>query len=242
MFKVKILAAVFGFLALFLSNSPTALAEELNSHTRVKKNSSGDTIGLEVAVASLKRPRGALTVDLISAIHIADKKYFEDLNRRFRSYDAVLYELVVTDATSDPSKINSGKALQDPIAEFADLSAVELGKAMKASGSTFFSLFVSLMKANSGSELKEMSEELNIKVLLAMISPNRALVLKRLMAEFLGELGGSFDAFSGEVGELLIVKRNLKALEVLKATEKKFPNGNWLPYRQKGLVACLGFK
>ena len=30
----------------------------------------------------------------MGAIHIGDKTYYEELNRRFRRYDAVLYELV----------------------------------------------------------------------------------------------------------------------------------------------------
>jgi len=33
-------------------------------------------------------------VDLVGAIHIADKSYYDALNVRFRGYDAVLYELV----------------------------------------------------------------------------------------------------------------------------------------------------
>ena len=33
-------------------------------------------------------------MDLVGAVHIADKKYFEALNARFKTYDAVLYELV----------------------------------------------------------------------------------------------------------------------------------------------------
>ena len=33
-------------------------------------------------------------VDLVGAVHIADKRYYRDLNRRFKKYDAVLYELV----------------------------------------------------------------------------------------------------------------------------------------------------
>lgn len=35
-----------------------------------------------------------IQADLIGAVHIADKKYFDQLNALFKSYDAVLYELV----------------------------------------------------------------------------------------------------------------------------------------------------
>jgi hypothetical protein len=49
--------------------------------------------GLQTASVRFTRGDGAI-VDLVGAVHIADKAYFEDLNRRFRTYDAVLYELV----------------------------------------------------------------------------------------------------------------------------------------------------
>ncbi len=48
---------------------------------------------LQTAIASYVSPTGVI-VDLIGAVHIADKKYFDALNLRFKSYDAVLYELV----------------------------------------------------------------------------------------------------------------------------------------------------
>ena len=34
------------------------------------------------------------TVDLLGAVHIADKAYYDDLNKRFGSYDALLFEMI----------------------------------------------------------------------------------------------------------------------------------------------------
>jgi hypothetical protein len=48
---------------------------------------------LETAITQFKNAAGA-TVDLVGAVHIADKSYYETLNERFKTYDAVLYELV----------------------------------------------------------------------------------------------------------------------------------------------------
>ncbi len=48
---------------------------------------------LQTAVVRFTRPDGA-TVDLVGAVHIADKAYYQALNERFTRYDAVLYELV----------------------------------------------------------------------------------------------------------------------------------------------------
>lgn len=48
---------------------------------------------LEVSVMTFRGEDG-FEVDLVSAVHIADAAYFQELNRRFDGYDAVLYELV----------------------------------------------------------------------------------------------------------------------------------------------------
>lgn len=52
-----------------------------------------DADSLETAVVRYVSPTG-VTVDLVGAVHIADKAYFDALNARFKTYDAVLYELV----------------------------------------------------------------------------------------------------------------------------------------------------
>src|SRR5690349_13867624 len=48
---------------------------------------------LEVAIRRFSLPSGQ-TVDLVGAVHIADAPYYQELNRRFATYDAVLFELV----------------------------------------------------------------------------------------------------------------------------------------------------
>ena len=48
---------------------------------------------LQTAIVCFESPKG-VRVDLVGAIHIGDKAYFDALNQRFKRYDAVLYELV----------------------------------------------------------------------------------------------------------------------------------------------------
>jgi len=38
--------------------------------------------------------KNGVTVDLIGAIHIADAKYYQELNKEFQQYDSLLYEMV----------------------------------------------------------------------------------------------------------------------------------------------------
>jgi hypothetical protein len=47
---------------------------------------------LQTAVTRLEM--GGATVDLIGAVHIADKAYYKGLNERFKGYDAVLFEMI----------------------------------------------------------------------------------------------------------------------------------------------------
>jgi hypothetical protein len=46
----------------------------------------------ELQTAVVKFTKGEASVELVGAIHIADKKYYEALNKRFEGYEAVLYE------------------------------------------------------------------------------------------------------------------------------------------------------
>ncbi len=47
---------------------------------------------LQTAVTQFKK--GDATVDLIGAIHIADAKYYQDLNKKFEAYDRLLFEMI----------------------------------------------------------------------------------------------------------------------------------------------------
>jgi hypothetical protein len=61
-------------------------------------------LALETAVARYVPAggEGELTVDLVSAVHVGDRSYYEELNRRLAKYDVVLYELVAPKGTRIP--------------------------------------------------------------------------------------------------------------------------------------------
>lgn len=66
-------------------------AEEPTNFIRFVEEDESDS--LQTAVVSYESPQ-KIKVDLVGAIHIADKAYFDGLNVRFKGYEAVLYELV----------------------------------------------------------------------------------------------------------------------------------------------------
>ncbi len=70
---------------------PAAAEREVADYVRWVEEESGDS--LQVAIVSFSHP-GGQKLDLVGAVHIGDKAYYEELNKRFKGYDAVLYELV----------------------------------------------------------------------------------------------------------------------------------------------------
>lgn len=63
---------------------------------------------LQTAIATYRNNRGVI-VDLIGAIHIGDKNYYDVLNAYFEDYDALLYEMV-----GDPVEQYEDEAAPEP--------------------------------------------------------------------------------------------------------------------------------
>ncbi|MCF6226910.1 MAG: hypothetical protein L3J22_11510 [Xanthomonadales bacterium] len=69
---------------------------------RIHKDTNGVASALQLANARYITNHGVankVSVDLISAVHIADKSYYQNLNELFKTYDVVLYELVAPEGT-----------------------------------------------------------------------------------------------------------------------------------------------
>jgi hypothetical protein len=60
---------------------------------------------LEIAIKTFTIPSGQ-KVDLVGVVHIADQAYYQELNKRLESYDAVLFELV-----GDPKRLTGNAPL-----------------------------------------------------------------------------------------------------------------------------------
>ena len=138
---------------------------------RVVRDSHDRPLALETAIGHYvsTSPANPFSVDLIGCIHVADKKYYETLNERFKHYDAVLFELVMPEGGSLE---NLGKRESNhPIARVqqslpkildldyqlkdidytaknfvhADLSPDEMAKAIKARGDSGGSVFIKVL-------------------------------------------------------------------------------------------------
>jgi hypothetical protein len=149
-----------------------ALAATLPDYIRYTED--GSSSRLEVAIKSFALPSGQ-KVDLIGAVHIADASYYQELNRRFTTYDSVLFELVgdpeaLTASAPDPD-LQGGESivsyLQQAAGEYlhltfqlgaidysrknmvhADTSAEEFEEMQQERGESMATLFMRAMQAH----------------------------------------------------------------------------------------------
>jgi len=210
---------------------------------RVVRSDDGTPIRLETAVVRYvpaNEPVRGLTVDLIGAVHVADAMYYQQLNKRFADYDAVLYELVA----SEEARVPKGGQPQNrhPVAAaqggmtsvlelahqlehidytrdnlvHADMSPEEFAASMKEHGESFSQMFFRMMGQSLAQQNAVSGGTGQSRLLLALFARDRALLLKRAMAEQFEGMEGALSIFDGEDGSTLITGRNRKALAVLK--------------------------
>ncbi len=63
---------------------------------RISNDETGEPRALQVSIVRYAAAgQNNFYVDLVSAVHIGEKSYYQQLNQRFQDYDAVLFELVI---------------------------------------------------------------------------------------------------------------------------------------------------
>lgn len=74
------------------------------SYIRLQKDAGGQPTALQTATVRFVSAagRGEVTVDLVGVVHVADRDYYDKLNRQLDDYDIVLYELVAEPGTRIP--------------------------------------------------------------------------------------------------------------------------------------------
>lgn len=215
--------------------------------------------------------RAGLVVDLIGAVHIGEKEYYAELNRAFQDYDALLYELVAPEGT----RVSKGASGGSPVSmlqtgmkgmlelEFqldeidyhqdnfvhADMSPDDFAKSMRDRGESIWSMVFKMMGQSMAQQSKNPNRSLDAELLLALFDRDRALALKRVLAEQFEDLEGVMTAFDGPDGSTIITERNKKALEVLaqeiEAGKKRlaiFYGAGHLPDMESRLLADFGLK
>lgn len=253
----------------------TGLADGLPSekYARVIRNPQGVVTSFETAHVHLRSQNNpTVLVDLIGAVHIADRTYYESLNKKFTHYDAVLYELIAEPGVKlrKGSHSSALSEAQSHLKDFlqlsfqldevnyqasnfvhADLSPQEFTYSMAQKGETFSSMLLSLATEASLTSSSSISDEAQgLKVLLSLISPRRSLVLKRTLSEELARMDSLMTMFVEKNNESTILTvRNKRALSVLDSEITKgkkhlaiFYGAAHLPDLERRLTSSLGFK
>lgn len=225
------LLLVAGFLL-----SLQAAARGPEEFIRLAEDEQGKPRALQVALARYADGQGR-QLDLVSAVHVADRDYFVDLQQRFGGYDIVLYELVGSPDGEGERPSGTGMGLvsllqggmKDALglafqldeidyerANFvhADMTTAEFADSMKEREETWLGTFMQLWAASAvmQSRSSKPPEAALLKVLLA---DDRQAAFKRVMAESLVEQQQVLEVLAGEEGSVLITERNRKALSVL---------------------------
>lgn len=216
---------------------------------RLLRNDDDELIALQTAIIRYvpRNQNGTVTengvsVDLVGAIHVGDRAYYRELNRRFEQYDALLYELVAPDGTVVPlgrgtSNAHPVGALQNSMkrmlelehqleqidytrANFfhADMSPDEFADSMKIRDEGFMQMYFRLLGQSIGrqSKLAAKGEASDLQMLAALFTADRARQLKSALAKQLAEMETLFLDLGGVKGSTLISERNKVALEVLR--------------------------
>jgi arsenate reductase-like glutaredoxin family protein len=224
-------------------STPKAGGKQSGQFLRLARDKDRNPLALETAIvrfAPADAKHRLLTVDLVAAVHIAEKSYYERLNRELATYDVVLYELVAPEEFKVPRQSDCGNdhpisILQNGIKDIlglefqlkgidytcqnmvhADMSPDQFSESMRKRGESVMTMIMRVLgdaMTRSGESTGGASSG---QLLLALFDKNRTLALRRIFAEEFEESEGSFAALEGRAGSTLISGRNEVALGVLR--------------------------
>ncbi|RIL08750.1 MAG: hypothetical protein DCC75_08140 [Proteobacteria bacterium] len=236
LFRVIILGILLGALACALAEQP----QGAQKFVRVRRDAAGAPLALETSIVSyVSKKDSGLRVDLVSAVHVAEASYYQALSAKFRSYDAVLYELIAPKETrpqvSSDSALSTLSMMQHAIKDVlqlefqldgidyhqtnfvhADMSPDEFFDTMKSRDESFLKTFLRVIAISSakGSD-SPLNRPPDFKLLLALFGSDRTYALRKLMAEQFESAEEVMSMINGPEGSTLVTERNKVALKVL---------------------------
>jgi len=226
------------------SSQPTA--DELSSDSSRFLRFVGDSKSggkLETSEVTFTNDAG-VKVRLISAVHIGEASYYHELQKSFKSSDAVLYEMVSSRGSGPPirgqhsdsnvSKLQTflkdqlGLSFQLDEVDYtpknfihADLDAETFYKLQSERGESFASLILkSMLNAMSDPSVGRVYDDEPTDLMDFMTRPDAQGQLKLLIARRMGDIereAGGMDALNGTV---ILTERNKAVTKALQATLK----------------------
>lgn len=230
-------------LALLLTLVPVLAAatdEGPTAFTRIVTDDSGAQEALQLAVVTYAPAdrRRDVTVDLVSAVHVGEQSYYAELNELFRSYDALLYELIAPPGTvitpdERPTGMVSGlqrgmtamldlsfqlEEIDYTPANFvhADLSPEEMSASMAERDESLYVYFWRLVYASLREYGRDPLGMRNLNALAGSRSSARGShPLKIMMANEFADVDRLADMLGKDADSAVIGARNARAIEVM---------------------------
>ena len=227
------------------ADEPPAAERAKSEYLRLERDANDHPLALQTAIVRFESDapeRKGVSVDLIGAVHVGERDYYQALNKAFQDYDVVLYELVAPPGTRVPK---GGKSSGHPVSVLqnglknllglehqlecvdyekenlvhADMSPDDFANSMRDRGESFWTMFFRLMGEGIARQAKYESQGkmFDADLLLALFDKNRAQRLKRIMAEQFEDIEETMASFNGPDGSTIITERNKVALEGLTA-------------------------
>jgi len=226
---------------LVLGLASSALARDrAPEFARVDRDGDDRPRALQMSIASyVPAADSLLRVDLVSAVHIGDPAYYQELNRRFRDYDVLPYEPVAPAEATGGRRFDRRKGvlsttqvgmtrllglsfqldkIRYDAANFvhADLSPDELRASMDERGESLYVYFWRIVFASLDEYAKDPLGLRNLDLLSGMLSAGDNNSLKVMIAYEMTNLDAVQEALGEDSGNAIIGARNQRAIEVLK--------------------------
>jgi hypothetical protein len=208
----------------------------------------GTLKAMETAIAKyhvVNGPFEKAQIDLVGAVHVGQMEYYTELNKRFKDYDAVLFELVadpdirIAGRRDSEGVINPVSSLQVAMKDaleldfqldgidyeaknfvHADMTPDEFMEDMSKRKDSFVKMFARLMGSSIAMQSSQGNQD--AAILAALMNPDRTRALRRVFAQQLQssemQMAGIADA-NGQ--STLVTERNGKAMKVLEEQLKK---------------------
>jgi hypothetical protein len=188
------------------------------------------------------RNRDGVTVDLLAALHVAEKSYYDDLSRIFDGYDALLYEMIkdkaqriVRGAESDSLISGFQRFLKTTLElEFqldaidydrknfihADMDPETFFRLQRERGESIFTLMLrSLQHELEKQKRGEPTRQITIIDLFRILtSRDRSRELKLVLGRQFEDIEAQLAGIEGNKGSVILSERNRVAVEVLEKT------------------------
>ena len=243
-------ATLLGLFSYAEAQEKADAATENAAFLRIKKTDKGVPESLQVAIARYSfqedGPNKGAYVDLIGAVHVGSDEYYDELNKRFKAYDAMLYELVADPSVNKPQQraerggFNPLGAMQIGMKDVlklkfqldevdyspsnfvhADMSPEDFGEDMSKRGDSFVGMFARMMGAGLAVQNSKKGASAQTDMMAAFLAKD-TLKLRRVMAEQFESMDSQMAAMADKNGKsTLLTERNTKAFQVMESELKK---------------------